>query len=113
MSYKRGDTMEFISEINLFHLALISYTGALIGEISRSVECTKPISFTIFLTELLASGFLGVMIALALKGTLLKDKPVAVLSAAGVFGYLDRKACLAVIERLSFVNLDKKENKKR
>lgn len=103
--------MEFINEITLFHLIIVSYTGALIGEITRSAECSQPIKFSIFLTELLASGFLAIMIALALDGTILKKEPVAVLAAAGVFGYLDRQVCLKIIAKLNFIKLDDNQEK--
>jgi hypothetical protein len=104
--------MEVIAELTVFHLILVSYTGALIGELTRSVECSEPISLVIFLAELLASGFLGIMIALALESTILKDKPIGVLAASGIFGYLDRKTCISIVNNLAFIKIDNKNNLK-
>jgi hypothetical protein len=78
-------------ELSVLQIILIAFIGALIGETLRENENDTPMVLGHFIASWLASGFLGVLIGLLVQQFIFKDKPLAVASCSGYFGYIGNK----------------------
>ena len=82
------------------HLILVAFSGSLLGEAVREVNNDTPISFSHFVVEFMAGGFMALMIAIVLKVMVIKEEPLLVLAFTGFMAFAGRKQSSAVVERI-------------
>jgi hypothetical protein len=91
----------------MFQLILVAFSGSLLGEAVREVNNNTPISFSHFIVEFMAGGFMALMIAIVLKVMVIKDEPVLVLPFTGFMAFAGRKQSAALAERILTTMLSK------
>jgi len=92
--------MGILSDAFTLQLILVAFCGSLLGEAVREVNNTTPISFSHFIVEFLAGGFMALMIAIVLRVMVFKDEPILVLPLTGFLAFSGRKRSAALIDRM-------------
>lgn len=87
-------------DFTIINLIIASFTGALFGEALREANDNIPIVFSKFIAEFAAGGFVALMIGLALKELLLKDKPLIDIAITGFLGFSGRKKSVDIMEKI-------------
>jgi len=91
----------------VLQLILVAFSGSLLGEAVREVNNNTPISFSHFIVEFMAGGFMALMIAIVLKVMVIKDEPVLILPFTGFLAFAGRKKSAALVERMLMTMLSK------
>ena len=88
-------------------LILVAFSGSLLGEAVREVNNDTPVSFSHFIIEFMAGGFMALMIAIVLKVMVIKEEPLLVLAFTGFMAFAGRKQSSALAERILTTVLSK------
>ena len=91
----------------VLQLILVAFSGSLLGEAVREVNNNTPVSFSHFIVEFMAGGFMALMIAIILKVMVIKDEPILVLPFTGFLAFAGRKQSSALVERILTTMLSK------
>lgn len=86
--------------LSFVQIMIISYIGALFGEMQKEADSEKALILSKFITSWMSSGFGGFITGILLQGTIAQNNHYVVLGGAGAIGYAGHKYSLGLILKL-------------